>query len=68
MTNPIRKRAKNLRYFHMDHWKRLWCAVCPDCGDTVDVNRYDVATRKTAKDALHRHRVKKHTQPGREVL
>lgn len=65
MTNPIRKQEPVV------HHKRLgvaslsykWYAVCPTCGEIVPGHRYHRSTRKTAKDALHQHKLKNHAGP-----
>lgn len=64
MTNPIRKRPRSATMW--TGWtraKKKWYAICPDCREDVEVHEYNNASRKTAKDALHWHRRKKHTQP-----
>lgn len=64
MTNPIRKRPRSACL--SINWappRKRWYAICPDCSEDVEVGEYDISTRKTAKDALHRHHRKKHTQP-----
>ncbi len=47
--------------------RRVWFAVCPECGDRVmhpgGYPHYARPTRKNTKDALYRHRQQQH-EPG----
>lgn len=67
MINPIRKRRiRVLRGGYMQ--RRLhWVAICPACEEEVAGNQYYRSSRKTAKDALHRHNLKNHAEPRRDV-
>jgi hypothetical protein len=68
VSNPIRKQrgrvATTVNTMTKVRVNAKWYAVCPDCDERVHgtPSRYDVRTsRKTAKDALHRHRVQAHS-------
>lgn len=72
-ANPIRKGGTATFSVHATtgkvRWTRPWSATCPDCGENVPATGaayYSLgthATRKSAKDALYRHR-QQHHKPG----
>lgn len=44
---------------------RSWVATCPVCSEEVHSgNYYSSSSRKKAKDALHKHKLKVHAEPG----
>lgn len=73
VSNPIRKQRGRLVTMVNTTTKvrvhEKWYAICPDCGEGIDgtPSRYTThprGSRKTAKDALHRHLVQAHSKPS----